>query len=391
MANYSSLASSLEDIKTSLQADYTSINTILSSISGNYSGNSATKLNNDLAKSIQALNSQFTYIDSLVNVFKLIEDHKSSIKKLNEYKSQRDNFKSDEENKSNPYTSSVSSWESKVSEIERKIKSSMISISSITENVSLINATIDYSYKNLVAEIASSSGTIPGSLSVYLHNYDEMVANAAEWITDFQNPDYWTNGLKQRLSDVEGFPTASELDQMIEDVAGPNATPRTRAVAAAMTLISLEHDMHLTTRYVLSHKGLKKGVYGTSKPYDTETLVSEGADCASFMSWALNKANPDKPFNNATTTTVANAGVKTDYSSLQPGDILYLKSGGHVAMVICNEYDENGSIIVADTTNEGNPYLSSWTASGIRLKRYDEHALKASYTGRDLSEFYGEA
>ena len=157
-----------------------------------------------------------------------------------------------------------------------------------------------------------------------------------------------------------------------------------------MTLISLEHEKHLSTRYILS-TALKKGVYGTGKPYNTKTLYEEGADCASFMSWALNKAYPDKPFNNATTTTVANAGTKTDFASLQTGDILYLRKGGHVAMVICNEYEENGSIIVADTTYEGNPYLSSWTASGIRLKRYDERALKVSYEGRDLSAFYGEA
>ncbi len=395
MANYSALKYKLNTAKENLNINYTDINNILTSLRGVYQGESATRICADIELCLSNLKQQIDYMNSLANTLDLIISHKQEVKVLNDYKKKEANWVPDfvttehdlNLTPRNPYTSKIDEQKTKIGVIEGNINNSLITISPLSCSINELNVSNAGAYKSYASNAITTLESVT-PLNIPYASLDILSSEAAEWITDFQNPDYWTGGLKQRLRDVEEFPGASEFDKYIEEQAG-NASPRLRAVTAAMSLIDFEHENHLTTRYILSYN-LEGGAVGTGQPYTTEHLVNEGADCASFVSWALNKANPDVPFNNTGTIDFAMLGTKTDFASLKPGDILSGTTCSHVALVVCNQYEENGSIIVADTTNDGIQSLSNWTASGIRLKRYDKHALTASYQGRDLSSLYGE-
>ena len=390
MTDYGELATRLGQARANLQSDHDSIDTILKNIVGIYHANSALKLCGDISTTLSALEKQIQNIASFESYLKLLKSHADTLKQLNHYKGLESSWQPTSTNplveETNPYSSDVSRWETNLKNIETSIFGSYLDVPSYTASIKFIS--VDGStYKDYAVLATNDLGEI-STLNLSFANVDALSDDAAEWITDFQTKDYWTNGFNKRLAD---FVSADEIDRRIEEAAG-NADPRTRAVTAAMTIIALEEENHFTTRYVLSWEGNRYGSsqpihHGINKPYDTEALVSEGADCASFTCWSLNKA---VPFNNATVKTVSSLGEKTDFASLKPGDLVY--SNSHVALVMDNQYEENGSIIVADTSRNGNPdSVSNWTPGGIRLKRYSERDLKVSFHARDLSSFYGES
>ena len=252
MANYSSIANSLEENKSSLKADYSSINTILSSISGNYSGNSATKLNNDLTTSLQELNNQLSYVDSLINVLKLIENHKSSVKTLNDYKNKSANWKSEDITQSNPYTSSVSSWSSKVTSIERQIKGALPKVSGISSSIVKITPTIDFNYKNYINSATQNITQVVSGLKLTVNsNYQTLIDSAInDWLKGFKH-----NSYNLKTKSLDNFYTANEVDNIIEE-RSINATPREKAVISALTIIDLGLMNNTKSPYELSKYSL---------------------------------------------------------------------------------------------------------------------------------------
>lgn len=374
MTSYLNLTTRLEEINSNLENDYSNINSLLESLKGSFNGESATKLCNDLSTSLEQLKSQITLVNSLTKVLPLLDDHSTNVKTLNDYKSKKNNWTSDNPEDTNPYSRTVSSYESKVSTIETQITNQMPTISSVTSSITLINPTIDFSYKNYTHDASAILSLVKSGLNVsYGSAYQTLIDKAiGSWIDGFKN-----NSYNLRTGVLSTYYTADEIDSLIE-TESIGATPREKAVIAALTIIELGIDNNMKSQYKLSTKCFNS----VSRPYDTKTLINNGADCASYVSWALNTSSSSN-FNNATLETIRRQGTKTSYENLQPGDIIY--NSGHVAMVINNQISNNsGYIIVADASS----YDTGGYPKGIRLQRISYKTLSSMFTGYDLTEFY---
>lgn len=376
MASYTNLANSLTKDYNNLNSDCTNINSLLTTLKGTFIGASSTKLSNDITNCITDLKTQSEAISSLVKTLNLIEEHTNEVKTLNGYKADKNSYKADinNPNQSNPYTEKVNEWNQKVTKTEKDIQSNLPKVSRIANSITLINTTIDYSYKDYTKSASANISGISG-LKIYSSVTCQDLLNEAstEWIVGFKNNAY---NLRNSTLASGGY-TAQEVDDII-NARMVGASPREKAIIAALSVIELGIDKGIESSYQLSRTFFNS----VSKPYDTNALVTHGADCASYVSWALNKSS-DTDFNNATLETIRNQGVKTNYDNLQPGDIVY--SPSHVAMVIENK---DGKIILADAShvdNDGYP-------KGIRLQKVSYNVLKNNYfDGYNMDRFYAQS
>ncbi len=380
MANYTNLANSLTKESTNLNSDVTNINTLLTTLKVVYTGASETKLSRDINTSLTDLKGVIDKTNALANTLKLIEEHNSSVRTLNSYESQKSSWSPDinNPNESNPYTSKVEAWNRKVKNLEKEIRSSLPQVTKITNVTNLIKPTIDFSYKDYTKKASTAISSVSGLKAYSSVTYQELLAKAtSEWLGGFKNNSY---GLKTSTLAKCGY-TAEEIDNIIK-ARFVGATPRERAVISALTVIELGLDKGIKSNYELSTNFFNS----VSKPYDTNTLINHGADCASYLSWALNESS-DSTFNNASTKTLRNQGVKTSYDNLQPGDIIYNSS--HVAMVIENNINGNdGNIVVADASH----YDTGGYPDGIRLQKVSYNSLKSNdFTGYNMDNFYAQS
>lgn len=380
MANYTNLANSLTKESANLNSDSTNLNTLLTTLKGVFIGASATKLSNDITTCLTDLKMVIDKTNSLANILNLVEEHNSSVKTLKSYEAQKNSWipNINNLNESNPYSSKVEAWNRKVKNLEKEIQSNLPQVTRITNTINLITPTIDYSYKDYTKTASATIPNVSGLKAYSSVTYQELLAKAtSDWIVGFKNNSY---GLKTSTLANCGY-TAEEIDNIIE-ARFLGATPRERAVISALTVIELGLDKGIKSNYELSRNFFNS----VSKPYDTNALINHGADCASYISWALNESS-DSTFNNATTKTIRNQGVKTSYENLQPGDILYNSS--HVAMVIENNINgQNGNIVVADASH----YETGGYPKGIRLQKINYNSLKSNdFTGYNMDNFYAKS
>lgn len=203
------------------------------------------------------------------------------------------------------------------------------------------------------------------------YSYESLLTNISNWCQTFKNNNslVYTTLSKKISSDA--------IDNFIEQYS-VGATPREKAVIAALSVIKLELDENIVSKYKLSTKVINS----VSRPYTTQNLVDNGADCASYISWALDRSK-SSTFNNSSKKTIISKGTKTSYDSLQAGDILYNSS--HVAMVIDNKISSDGYMIIADASS----HETGGYHEGIRLQRINSTSLK-KFTGYDMTNFYNQ-
>lgn len=377
MANYGSLASELTERGNSVGADTKELTSFVSTLKGTFSGESATKLASNLTISIDEVEKQLVYIEKLANVLNLIETHKTNVKTLKDYKNKRDNWTSLDPLESNPYTSYVETWNEKVKNVEKQINESLPDITRITNSITLVKADIDLSYKDYAKAASETLKEIKSGLTVSTSATYQSLINAAldEWLQGFKNNKY---DLKTSTLAKCGY-TAEEVDSLIEERT-ENVTPREKAVISALTVLELGLNSKVKSQYKLSTEFFNS----VSKPYNTEALINNGADCASYISWALDKSS-SSGFNNATPKTIKNQGTKTSYKDLIAGDVLYNSS--HVAMVIDNNTSDD-YVVVADASH----YETDGYPAGIRLQKIKYSVLKNNdFTGYDLTDFYAKS
>ncbi len=375
MANYLSIANELVEKNTNLYSDYSNINSLLSSLKGAMIGESSTKLSNDLANCVAKLKSQIDYFESLTNVLKLINNHEEDVNTLEYYKNKKSNWSSLDPKETNPYTSKVSTWERNVSSNETKINNNLPSITSTTKSITLVTPNVDYSYKNYIDAASTIISQVASGFDVsFCTSYQELLGEAInDWLGTYKN--YEANNIK--LGVLGDYYTEDYIDNIIA-TRSTGANPREKAVIAALTVLDLGLEKGIRSKYQLSTEFFNS----VSRPYDTEAMMDHGFDCASYVSYALNKASSNG-FNNASLNTLQKLGVKTSYDQLQPGDIIH--HDGHVAMIIGNSPDD-GYVIVADAAHlETGGY-----PSGVRLQKIKYANLKSNnFVGYDMTRFYG--
>ena len=396
MANYLTLANELALARTSLNANYRDINNLLTSLKSIYSGNSAIKICTDIEICLNNLKKQMDYIDSLVNILKLINLHKVNVRTLNEYKKQQANWTPDyvttehdlNLNQRNPYDSKVRAQADKVKEIEGRINSSLITVGPLTWAIAELWVPNDGAYKNYAnsATLALESVS-PLDISAAMPYQIMLDKVQSEYKEAFANPEKYFDKIGVTLASI-GI-TPEMLDSEINaNIAG--ATPRQAAVITGLTLLETEVSNRAISQYELSGENFGH----EDRPYGTENLVNHGVDCASLVSYILNKSS-DKTFNNSKVTNIPKlAGGENlgyNYDAMQVGDIF--ASGNHVGMYM-GKFTENDKtyyfMLDASRSSVDGPGKIEFP-SGIRLQYVEAKYLKKNeLEGVSLAKYYDE-
>jgi len=161
------------------------------------------------------------------------------------------------------------------------------------------------------------------------------------------------------------------IDDVISTAKDCTVTNRGKTVKSAAAYLELAATYGRNPDY---HYG---GGHGTVKIVSNS--LSQGMDCSSFVSWAVQQG-ATKDFATQTTYGLINAGSNVSYAdvgSILPGDIAV--SSTHAMLILENQVNSNQMVIAE----------AAGSAEGVIVRTISYNDLQhGGYSLRDLSEYY---